>query len=137
MNVEDYVKLRCALNNRNYVEVKEYYESTVENFKVEKYVLDEFGNVKYCVKYTVKDYGDISKQDFRYTASVSATFFIQRKDLKSLDIKTNIDGYDSLSMYYHFCFYQEPSVIEETFEKIWDNFNNFSVNPFLNSKKNT
>jgi hypothetical protein len=132
MDLEQYIKLRCDLNNRDYKEVRDKWENDNHTFKVEKLIKDESDNVKYSIRYTIKDYGEnISKENFRYNVMICATFFVERKDASEQQNKFSSQKYDTVSMYYHFSIYQHPSNIEKVFEDTWSKLGIFSNNPYL------
>ena len=134
MNLEQYVKLRCDLNNRDYKEVRDRWDSSSDSsFKVEKLVKDENEKIKYCIKYIVKDYGEaMSKDIYRYNATVTVTFFVQR-EVDEEQTKFMTQKYDTVSMYYHFSYYQHPSVVEKLFEDAWSKLGVFANDPYLKS----
>lgn len=136
MNLEQYIKLRCDLNNKDYKEVNDTWDSGNNTFKAEKFILNENNVVKYVIKYTVIDYGEnTSNQYHQYNATVSATFFIERKDIAEEMKKYTTQKYDTFSMYYHLVHYQEPNNIEKIFEDTWNKLNIFVNNPYSKAPK--
>ena len=145
MNVADYIKLRCALNNVNYAEIKRDLISSLSStydMTYEKLVRDQNNNIKYSIKYTIKDHDsnkDVNEleyeDDYRFTANVSCAFFLKRNDLKNNKTKFNIQRYDCLSIYYHFSFYKDPTEIEEMVDNIWKSLSIFTNDPYLSCRK--
>lgn len=135
MDLNDYIKLRCDLNNKDYKEVHDKWETGADTFKVEKMVKDSDNNIKYQIRYTIKDYGEsVNKEEFRYNATVCTTFFVKRDDVPR-EIATFINHkYDTFSMYYHFSYYKNPSSVEQVFEDTWTKLNIFCNNPYLKDK---
>lgn len=134
MNLEQYIKLRCDLNNKDYKEVKDSFEIGRGFFKVDKIVKNEEGEIKYIIKYSLKDYGDDVKDErYRYNATVSTTFFVRRNDIEISEPESTIRKYDTFSMYYHFSYYQNPSIVEKMFEDTWCGLKVFSNNPYPKS----
>lgn len=134
MNLEQYIKLRCDLNNKDYQEIKDSFEIGRGFTKIDKTVRNKEGEVKYIIKYSLRDYGDdVKDEKYRYNATVSTTFFIRRGDIEALESESTIRKYDTFSMYYHFSYYQNPSTVEDMFENTWQNLAVFSNNPYPKS----
>ena len=74
----------------------------------------------------------MSKDSYRYNATVTVTFFVER-EVDDEQSKFMTQKYDTVSMYYHFSYYQHPSVVEKLFEDTWSKLGVFANNPYLKS----
>lgn len=145
MNAEQYVDLRCALNNVNYEVIDGgLSKGKFDSVKIEKKVKDISGNIKYVITYYLRDFDPDLKQtaydnkDYRFSASVAASFFIKRvdADMTSINNKSYNDNYDCLGVHYYFDYYKDPKEIETIIETIWNSLNIFSNNPYIKKKEN-
>ena len=145
MKLQDYIKLRCDLNNLNYREVP-YGTASIKtektkinkDLKILKEVKDAEDNIKYTVTYYLYDYSDhtwAENIDDQFRVHVAACFYIFRSQKeKTVQSNSNITylqkKYDTVNISYHIAEYRQPKEVEELFETFWNSYSAFERDPY-------
>lgn len=146
MNLQNYIKFRCDLNNLNYKEIpfvrfsSQPGDSPNKNVKIIKEIKDQDDQVKYIVTYYLYDYSDRytneEDADQQFRINVNACFYIYRSDtIIKRDSIIKLEpyvkkNYDNINMTYMLSDYRNPSEVEEIFEKFWISQNSFVNDPY-------
>lgn len=146
MNLENYIKIRCDLNNLNYKEIPFINFSKTpdsppnKNVKIIKEIKNQNDQVKYIVTYYLYDYSDQYKdkqdEEQQFRVNINACFYIYRSSTEvKRDSAIKLEpyfkkNYDSINMTYMLSDYRHPLEVEEIFEKFWVSQNTFVCDPY-------
>lgn len=145
MTLEEYIKIRCDLNNLNYKEVPYLNPAALKEAKISKHtkiikqVKDEQQNIKYIIAYYLYDYSDLyeseSEIEYQFRVNVSATFYIfkgikQKKMSENSNASYSKEYYDTVSISYNLSDYREPKEIEQIVANFWNSHSSFVNDPY-------
>lgn len=122
MNLDDYMKMRFYLNNRNYI-ILPPNQYMLDTTVIQKTFFQEDNvTARYSIKYFLREHSgehvdDVPDSKYRFGVSVNGMMCFKNE---------NSDKYsdrDTLNINYYLHEFKEPAIIEEHFEKIWYSLN--------------